>query len=93
MAKINQLFAIVNGSGPMKAIQLVGDIDDKHRLQADVPAEVPAGPVRLIVLLPDEDEGGIGWPEGVTRESSDELLDSRQDLYTLDDGQPVNAPL
>ena len=36
----------------MKAIELVGDIDEKHRLQADVPAEVPAGPLRLIVLLP-----------------------------------------
>jgi hypothetical protein len=76
----------------MKSIELVGDIDDKHRLQADVPAEVPAGPVRLIVLLPDEDEGGIAWPQGVAREWSDELRDSRQDLYTLEDGQPVNAP-
>ncbi len=76
----------------MKAIELVGDIDEKHRLQADVPAEVPAGPVRLIVLLPDEDEAGIAWPQGVTREWSDELRDSRQDLYTLDDGQSVNAP-
>ena len=57
----------------MKSIQLVGDIDERHRLQADVPAEVPAGPVHLIVLLPDEDEGGIAWPLGVTREWSDEL--------------------
>jgi hypothetical protein len=77
---------------PMKAIELVGDVDEKHRLQADVPAEVPAGPVRLIVLLPDEDEGGIAWPQGVSREWGAELSDSRQDLYTLDDGQPVNAP-
>jgi len=76
----------------MKAIELIGDIDEKHRLQADVPAEVPGGPVRLIVLLPDEDEGGIIWPQGVAREWSDELRDQRQDLYTLDDGQPVNAP-
>jgi len=76
----------------MKAIELVGDIDEEHRLQADVPAEVPPGPVRLIVLLPDEDEAGTAWPQGVAREWSDELRDSRQDLYTLDDGQPVNAP-
>lgn len=76
----------------MKAIRLVGDIDEKHRLRAGVPAEVPAVPVRLIVLLPDEDEGGIAWPQGVAREWSDELRDSRQDLYTLEDGQPVNAP-
>jgi hypothetical protein len=39
----------------MKAIELVGDIDEHHRLRAKVPAELPAGPVRLIVLLPDED--------------------------------------
>jgi hypothetical protein len=57
----------------MKAIELVGDIDEKHRLQADEPVEVPAGPVRLIVLLPDEDEGGIAWPLGVAGEWSDEL--------------------
>jgi len=53
---------------PMKAIKLVGDIDDQHRLQALVPEDLPVGPVRLIVLLPDEDEGGIAWAQGVTRE-------------------------
>lgn len=77
---------------PMKAIELVGDIDEQHRLQAQVPEELPAGPVRLIVLLPDEDEGGAAWVQGVTREWSDGLQDSRQDIYTLEDGQPVNAP-
>ncbi len=76
----------------MKAIELLGDIDEKHRLQAEVPAEVPAGPVRLIVLLPDEDEGGTAWPRGVAKEWSEELRDSRQDIYTLEDGQAVNAP-
>ena len=76
----------------MKAIELVGDIDEEHRLHAQVPAELPAGPVRLIVLLPDEDEAGIAWAPGVAEEWADELRDSRQDLYTLEDGQPVNAP-
>jgi hypothetical protein len=77
---------------PTRAIELLGDIDEKHRLQAEVPAELPAGPVRLIVLLPDEDEAGTAWPHGVAREWSDELRDSRQDIYTLEDGQAVNAP-
>jgi hypothetical protein len=76
----------------MKAIELVGEIDDQHRLQAHVPEDLPAGPVRLIVLLPEEDEWGTVWAKGVTREWSDELLDLRQDIYTLEDGQPVNAP-
>ena len=76
----------------MKAIELVGDIDEQHRLQAQVPAGVPAGPVRLIILLPDEDEGGVAWQQGIATEWSDQLRDSRQDIYTLEDGQSVNAP-
>jgi hypothetical protein len=75
----------------MKAIELVGDIDEQHRLQAQVPPELPAGPVRLIVLLPDDDEAGVAWSQGLAREWADELKDARQDLYTLEDGQPVNA--
>ena len=77
---------------PRKAIELVGDIDEHHRLRAQVPEEVPAGPVRLIVLLPDEDDAGSVWANGIAREWSDELSDPKQDIYTLDDGQPVNAP-
>lgn len=76
----------------MKAIELVGDIDERHRLQAHVPADLPVGPVRLIVLLPDEDEGGVAWGQGVAKEWATDLGDSGQDLYTLEDGQPVNAP-
>ena len=44
---------------PMKAIELVGDIDEQHRLRAQVPEGLPPGPVRVIVLLPDEDDSGI----------------------------------
>ncbi len=76
----------------MKALELLGDIDEKHRLQAEVPPEVPAGPVRLIVLLPDEDEAGTAWTQGVAKEWSEDLRDSRQDIYTLEDGRAVNAP-
>jgi hypothetical protein len=71
----------------MKAIELIGDIDKQHQLRC----QVPAGPVRLIVLLPDEDDAGIAWAQGVDREWLDELQDARQDVYTLKDGQAVNA--
>ena len=75
----------------MKAIELVGDIDEKHQLHAEVPKELPAGQVRLIVLLPDEDDAGAAWASGVAKAWSTELDDRRQDIYTLEDGQPVNA--
>ena len=78
-------------AAPMKAIELIGDIDNQHRLQAQVPPELPAGPVRLIVFLPEEDETGLAWAQGISKEWADELRDPRQDIYTLEDGQPVNG--
>ena len=75
----------------MKAIELIGNIDEQHRLHAQVPKEIPAGQVRLIVFLPGEDEAGALWADGVASEWSAELSDSREDIYTLEDGQPVNA--
>jgi hypothetical protein len=79
-------------NAPMKAIEIVGDIDDQHRLQAQVPDELPAGPVRLIVLLPDEDIAGTAWSKGIAKDWQGDLRDPRQDIYTLEDGHPVNAP-
>ena len=78
----------------MNAIELIGDVDEKHRLQVQVPNDVPPGQVRVIVLVPEpeEDEAGKLWPEGIAREWSTELSDPREDVYTLDDGRPVNAP-
>jgi hypothetical protein len=32
------------------------------------------------------------WMAGVTREWADELNDAQQDIYTLNDGDPVSAP-
>jgi hypothetical protein len=75
----------------MKTIELIGDIDEQHRLHAQVPTELPVGQIRLI-LLPGEDEAGGIWAHGIAAEWSAELEDPREDIYTLDDGQPVNAP-
>ena len=76
----------------MNAIELVGDVDERHELRVQVPSEVPAGPVRVIVLVPDEDDAGSAWQHGVARAWAAELNDSREDIYTLDDGQPAHAP-
>jgi hypothetical protein len=75
----------------MKAIQFIGDIDEQHRLRARVPEELPAGPVRLIALLSEEDETNDAWAHGIAREWVGEVSDSRQDLYTLADGLPIDA--
>ena len=75
----------------MKAIELLGEIDDQHRLRAQVPESFPTGSVRVIVLMPEEDKAGMAWALGVSAEWSEELSDSQQDIYTLNDGEPLNA--
>ena len=76
-----------------RAIELSGDIDDQHRLLARVPEQFPSGPVRLIVLMPDEDEAGGAWTQVIADAWSDDLRDSRQDIYTLEDGRPSMRPV
>lgn len=75
----------------MKTIELIGDIDEQHRLHARVPTEIPAGQVRLIVFLAGEDEAGSLWANGLASEWSAELADPREDIYSLDDDHPVNV--
>lgn len=75
----------------MKAIEVIGEVDEKQRLQAQLPEDTPPGPVRLIVLIPEEDEAGLAWMQGTAREWVAELSDPREDIYTLEDGMPVDA--
>jgi hypothetical protein len=46
----------------------------------------------VLVLVPEaeEDEAGL-WMQGVAREWAAELADEREDIYTLEDGEPVDA--
>jgi hypothetical protein len=75
----------------MKAVELIGRVDDQHRLQVQVPESLPPGPVRLIVLIPEGDEAGAAWLQGIAREWAAELSDPREDIYTLEDGKPLDA--
>ncbi|NIR52444.1 hypothetical protein GWO43_27840 [candidate division KSB1 bacterium] len=74
----------------MKAIELFADVDKNHRLEAEIPKEIPPGKVKLILLFPEEDEAGAKWMEGISREWATELEDPREDIYTLENGEPVN---
>lgn len=74
----------------MITVKVYGHIDNNHRLTAQVPESVPAGPVTvLIVPVSQEDDAGDAWMTGVVREWADDLNDAHQDIYTLSDGVPV----
>lgn len=77
----------------MPTLRITGRVDEHHRLSADVPESVAVGPVELVIVLPgpDEDDAGRHWEHGVAAEWAEDLADPRQDIYTLDDGEPVDA--
>ena len=74
-----------------RAVEIQGEIDDQHRLPANVPLTLQVGAGRVIVLVSEADEGGDAWAAGIASEWADELKDTHQDIYTLNDGQPVDA--
>ncbi len=75
----------------MITIKVSGQIDEQHRLYAQVPATVGPGQVDVLLLVPNasEDEAGQAWEAGIAREWKDELGDPREDIYSQDDGNPV----
>ena len=77
----------------MSTIKVIGQIDHHHRLTAEVPASVAPGPVEVLVLVPTQadDAAGEAWMAGIAREWEVELSDPREDIYSLDDGKPVDA--
>jgi hypothetical protein len=78
----------------MKTIELIGQVDEQHRLIAEVPASVPAGPVKIVVLLaPDADDPeGKAWAQAISQAWADDWSDPREDIYTLEDCEPVDQP-
>jgi hypothetical protein len=43
----------------MRAIEVMGEIDTQHQIQARVPESLPPGPVRVLVLIPEEEDVGM----------------------------------
>lgn len=81
----------------MSTIKVIGRIDDEHRLTAKVPSTLSPGQVEVLVLVPSlaEDEAPDScpgaWVLGIAREWEAELSDPREDIYSLADGEPLDA--
>ncbi|HEX4793454.1 MAG TPA: hypothetical protein VH370_06660 [Humisphaera sp.] len=77
-----------------RTIQLVGNVDADHRLTALVPDDVPAGQVKLAIVVDEnraeaEDITSSDWAAAISCEWKDDLADSAQDVYSLNDGEPI----
>lgn len=77
----------------MNAIRILGRIDEQHRLSVEVPHSIPPGSVTVfIVPISTDDDGEDAWMTSLAAEWEDELSDTRQDIYTMADGEPVIEP-
>ena len=77
----------------MNPVTITGKVNDQHFLSAQVPDSIPPGPVTILVLpAAEQDDAEQAWMAGIASQWTDELSDTRQDIYTLDDGAPVDAP-
>ncbi len=76
----------------MRAIEIGGRIDERHRLHLDAPLEV-AGPsrVRVLVLIPEEgDLSEAEWLRmAAANPAFDFLREPSEDIYTPQDGKPL----
>jgi hypothetical protein len=77
----------------MKAWEFVAEVNEQRRIQLSLPDITLPATVRVIVLVPEagEDDAGQVWERGIAREWATELSDSREDIYTLEDGEPADA--
>ena len=77
----------------MKAYEFVTDVDERREVRLTLPPDLLPGTIRVIVLAPDgaQDETRDVWMRAISREWAAELADPREDIYTLDDGEPVDV--
>jgi hypothetical protein len=77
----------------MNPLTIFGHVDQHHQLSASVPLSVPPGPVTIMIVPSSPaDDAEDDWVSVVQESWTDELSDPRQDIYTLDDGEPLDAP-
>src|SRR5260370_18500311 len=72
----------------MKPIELVGHIDEQHRLHVELPTDVPPGPVKVTLqkVMAEEVEGD--WRALINQSWATDWSDPRETIYTLEDGMP-----
>jgi len=77
----------------MTAIEITGTVDEQHRLQLDGVLPI-SGPrrVRVIVLYPlSEEWDETEWLQAADRNPAFAVLrEPKEDIYTIDDGEPFH---
>lgn len=73
----------------MATIKVLGQVDATHRLSAVLPDSIAPGTVEVLINVPED--GERDWLATVAQAWHAELSDPKEDIYTLDDGEPING--
>jgi hypothetical protein len=75
----------------MRAIETTGILNTQGQIQLDHPIpQEKARFVRVILLIPEDELNAKTWLDAVANNPSFAFLhNSEEDIYTLEDGQPV----
>jgi hypothetical protein len=73
----------------MNAIELIGHIDEQNRLHVELPGNIPPGPVKVIIEPVNEDDEDANWQAFISHSWAQDWSDPREDIYTLEDGEPI----
>lgn len=76
----------------MKAIEIAGKIDEQGLLKIDKPLRLHNKQVKIIILIPEEEDemDDALWLQGITfNPAFDFLAEEEEDIYTIEDGEPL----
>lgn len=77
----------------MKAIEVVGTIEEHQRVRLDEPLPLVgiAGRIRLIILVEEDEPSDQEWLHAATNGGAFDFLNAaEEDRYTLRDGRPFD---
>jgi hypothetical protein len=74
----------------MASIELIGHVDELHRLHVELPADTKPGPVKITLEAVAEEEIS-NWRELINHSWAKDWSDPREDIYTIEDGEPSHG--
>ena len=74
----------------MQPIELTGHVDEQHQLHIELPADIPPGPVKVTVRPATEDDEEGDWLALINHSWAQDWNDPAEDIYTLEDGKPLD---
>ena len=71
----------------MKPVELIGHVDEQHRLHVELPPDMQPGPVKVTLQSVSEKDEEGDWLALINHSWAKDWSDPGEDIYTLKDGQ------